>query len=154
MSRTKNIALTAGTLAAGALLATGITGIANAADSSPSSSSNSVGETHHRHGGPGGHVGPGRPQDGRGLPIHSEAVVKAADGTFSTVSSIRGAVTAISSTSITVKAEDGFTATYIINTETKGADVELGDAVSVHGTVSGSISTATLIHSKPADRTS
>ncbi|MDQ5973873.1 MAG: hypothetical protein QG661_1082, partial [Actinomycetota bacterium] len=39
MSRSKNLTITLGSLAAGAVLATSITGIAMAADSSPSPSS-------------------------------------------------------------------------------------------------------------------
>ena len=41
MSRSKNLTITLGSLAAGAVLATSITGIAMAADSSPSPSSSS-----------------------------------------------------------------------------------------------------------------
>ena len=149
MSRTKTIALAIGTLAAGALLATGITGIAQAADTTPSPSSRPSSSTtddgHHGH-------GPGRPHpEGRDMPIHGEAVVKAADGTYTTVSSIRGTVSAVSSTSITVKAEDGFVATYVINADTEGADVKVADVVSVRGTVSGSTATATSIHARPAN---
>ncbi|MDI1290594.1 MAG: hypothetical protein PSX37_11680 [bacterium] len=174
MSRTKQIALTAGTLVVGAALATGVTGIANAADSTPSPSSSSSaaapdrptdGFGRHGHGGPGGlHGGPGLQA------LHSEAVVKAADGTFSTVTSIRGSVTAVSATSITVKAEDGFSATYAINSDTEVrtgvptrpsagssapaesniADVKVGDVASVRGTAGGSSATAISIHSMTA----
>jgi len=175
MSRTKALAITAGTLAAGAMLATGITGIANAADTTPRPSSTasaapSTGDHGpHGHGGP---AGPGPRGEMGSQALHSEAVVKSADGTISTVVSIRGSVTAGSSTSISVNAEDGFTATYTVNADTKVrtgvptrpvagstatltdagtiADVKVGDVAHVDGTVTGSTSVASSIHAMTA----
>ncbi|WP_104063043.1 hypothetical protein [Arthrobacter sp. 4R501] len=51
--------------------------------------------------------------------LHSESVVKKADGTFETVLTQQGTVEAVSETSLTVKSEDGFTQTYAVNAETR-----------------------------------
>ncbi|MET3140608.1 UNVERIFIED_ORG: hypothetical protein ABIB19_001302 [Arthrobacter sp. UYEF10] len=51
--------------------------------------------------------------------LHSESVVKKADGTFETVLTQQGTVDAVSETSVTVKSEDGFTQTYAVNADTK-----------------------------------
>lgn len=187
MSRSKNLTITLGSLAAGAVLATSITGIAMAADSSPSpsssssSSSGASGATDPA-GGPAGDGQRGGPRDGgpgRGgmlgapgtEPLHGEIVVQAEDGTVSTVRMIRGTVTAVSSTSITVKAEDGYSTTFAVDAsttvhsglrphgkpgdaavDTAGSisDVAVGDVADVHGTVSGSSATATRVHSMTA----
>lgn len=83
--------------------------------------------------------------------MHGEAVVKTKDGKFVTVYTQRGAVTAVSSTSITVKSADGYTATYAVNADTKVGkdhkpakigDIKLGDMVGVVATKSGDTKTA------------
>jgi hypothetical protein len=51
--------------------------------------------------------------------LHSESVVKNADGTFETHLSQQGTVEAVSETSVTVKSEDGFTQSYAVNAETR-----------------------------------
>ncbi len=51
--------------------------------------------------------------------LHSESVVKKADGSFETVLTQQGTVDAVSETSVTVKSEDGFTQTYAVNAETR-----------------------------------
>ncbi|HJV99162.1 MAG TPA: hypothetical protein VJ617_08730 [Arthrobacter sp.] len=51
--------------------------------------------------------------------LHSESVVKKADGTFETVLSQQGTVDAVSETSVTVKSDDGYTQTYAVNADTK-----------------------------------
>ncbi|QHK22068.1 hypothetical protein GU243_23070 [Pseudarthrobacter psychrotolerans] len=51
--------------------------------------------------------------------LHSESVVKKADGTFETVLTQQGTVDAVSATSVTVKSEDGFTQTYAVNADTR-----------------------------------
>ncbi|MGK3956625.1 hypothetical protein ACLKOZ_10570 [Arthrobacter sp. R4] len=51
--------------------------------------------------------------------LHSESVVKKADGTFETHLSQQGTVEAVNETSVTVKSEDGFTQSYAVNAETK-----------------------------------
>jgi hypothetical protein len=88
---------------------------------------------------------------GRGL--HGEFVVKGKDGAYVTLVSVRGEVTAVSATSITFKAEDGFTATYVVNSDTKVrgkdvdkiADVKVGDKGGAVGTKSGSTLTARAV---------
>ena len=58
--------------------------------------------------------------------MHGEWVVKGKDGKPVTLVSVRGTVSAVGPTSVTVKAEDGYTATFTANPETKvkGADVD------------------------------
>lgn len=51
--------------------------------------------------------------------LHSESVVKTADGTFETHLSQQGTVDAVNETSITVKSEDGFSQTYAVNAGTR-----------------------------------
>ena len=51
--------------------------------------------------------------------LHSESVVKKADGTFETELSQQGTVDAVSGTSVTVKSEDGFTQSYAVNADTR-----------------------------------
>lgn len=193
MSRTRTITLTVGSLAAGAMLATGVTGMALADDStsSPSSSASAPGAPgsgvpgqdgrgdRGMRGGPGMgdhgmRGGPGMGDRGmRGGPggeaLHGELVVKAADGTISTVRQIRGTVTAVSASSITVTAEDGYTATFAVTSDTEVhvglpdrsadpatdtdaiTDVAVGDVARVHGTVSGSAATAAHVMALTAD---
>ena len=63
---------------------------------------------------------PGKPDKAqRPQHLHSESVVKKADGTFETVLSQQGTVDAVSETSVTVKSEDGFTQTYAVNADTR-----------------------------------
>ncbi len=51
--------------------------------------------------------------------LHSESVVKKADGTFETHLGQQGTVEAVSDTSVTVKSEDGYTQSYAVNADTK-----------------------------------
>jgi hypothetical protein len=60
--------------------------------------------------------------------LHSESVVKQADGTFETEVSQRGTVESVSDTSITVRSEDGYTQAYAVNAETKIAQVPAAPA--------------------------
>jgi hypothetical protein len=73
--------------------------------------------------------------------MHGEWVVKGKDGKPITLVSVRGQVTAVGPTSVTVKAEDGYTATFTANADTKvkGADVDsIADVkVGVKGAVVG-----------------
>jgi hypothetical protein len=73
--------------------------------------------------------------------MHGEWVVKGKDGKPTTLVTIRGQVTAVGPTSVTVKAEDGFTATFTTNSDTKvkGAEVDsIGDVkVGAKGAVVG-----------------
>lgn len=58
--------------------------------------------------------------------MHGEWVVKGKGGEPVTLVSVRGTVTAVGPTSVTVRAEDGYTATFAANGDTKvrGADVD------------------------------
>jgi hypothetical protein len=84
---------------------------------------------------------------------HGEIVVNTKDGD-KTIDVERGTVTAISSTSITVKASDGFSETWVIGSSTKvikdraastPSAVSGGATVGIAGTKSGDTVTATLI---------
>lgn len=55
----------------------------------------------------------------RAVPLHGESVVKRGDGGFETRLTQQGVIEAVSSTSITVKSEDGYSQTYAINAGTK-----------------------------------
>lgn len=146
-------------VAAASLLAVGATGIAasaQAASGSDQSTTQQAPRGLRDHGGPGmpGPGGPGARAD-RGLPVHGEMVVKAADGSFVSHVDVNGAVTAVSASSITVKAADGYTATFTVTSTTEVrtaakpgtiADVKVGDTVHVDGTRSGSTLTADGVH--------
>ncbi len=176
MPRNKKITRIATGITAGALLTVGAATIATTANAAPradqntttsstSSSStpavpNGKGITSDMGRGMGrGHGMPGGPgmQHGvdRGTPVHGEMVVKNADGTYSTHVDVNGTATAVSTSSITVKADDGFTATFAVNSKTDVrtsatgdaiTDVKVGDAVHVDGTKSGSTLTADDVH--------
>ncbi len=177
MSRASTIAISVGSLAAGAIIATSLTGIAMAEDASPSPSTGTstapdgreFGSMHEgmgMRGGMGRHGG--MHGDRLGQPVHGESVVKKDDGSFVTVRDIRGSVTAVSATSITVKAEDGFTSTFAVDGDTdvrtglptRGSgsatgsisDVKVGDIAHVRGTVDGSSATATEVHGMTAEQ--
>jgi hypothetical protein len=51
--------------------------------------------------------------------LHSESVVKKADGSFETELSQQGTVESVSESSVTVKSEDGFTQSYTVNADTR-----------------------------------
>ena len=100
---------------------------------------------HHRSGmGFGGGKGFGGGM-GFGGGIHSSTVTAKNGGGYQTIDTQRGTVTAVSATSISVKSEDGFTATYIVSTDTNVnaqrdgiASVKTTDDVVVVGIESGS----------------
>ena len=84
--------------------------------------------------------------------IHGQFVVPKQGGGYQTIDTQRGTVTAVSSTSISVKSGDGYTNTYQVTSSTmvdaqRGgiASVKTGQTVSVLATVSGSSATATQI---------
>ena len=171
MSRKKNITVVASSLALGALLATGVSGVAMAAGNDNSSKASTSSASQGKHGakdangavsqrdGKGGkgrggdHGGPGI---GRGQMLHSTATIKDASGKFVELASIEGSVTAVNASSISVKAEDGFTATYVINASTKVhtdakkdatiADITVGENVEVRGTSASGTLTADHVH--------
>ena len=96
----------------------------------------------HGPGGPGGH-GP------MGDVLHGQLVVEQPDGTVVTEQVQEGEVTAVSATSISVKSTDGFTATYVINADTRlerdhadGTAAQVGDTAHIRGTVDGGTVTA------------
>jgi hypothetical protein len=88
---------------------------------------------------------------GRGM--HGEWVVKGKDGKPVTLETVRGTVTAVGASSVTVKAEDGFTATFAANSDTKvrgaGADslgdVKVGTRTAVVGVKAGNAVTARTV---------
>ena len=88
---------------------------------------------------------------GRGM--HGEWVVRGKDGKPVTLLTVRGQVTAVSPSGVTVKAEDGFTATFTVNADTKVrgadaksiADVKVGATGAVVGVKSGNTSTARTV---------
>lgn len=78
--------------------------------------------------------------------VHATWVTKGKDGTFVTHDTIRGTVSAVSSTSITVQAADATPQTYAVTPATTVRDdkapstigaVKVGDAVGVLGTGTG-----------------
>lgn len=155
-------------VAAAALGAAAFTGatMALAADGQPTPSPSAVDSAQRteRHGpgdrGPGQHGpgdrGPGQHGPSAGGPggplLHSEGVVEDADGNFITIRMQQGAVTAVSTTSITVKSADDYSATYAITEDTvverdgEGGVPKMGDVVHVRATVTGGSATAEVIH--------
>lgn len=110
-----------------------------------------AGASAHEGAGPG--TGPGNGLR-EGKPILSESVIQQQDGTFVTVRRTVGDVTAVSSSSITVKAANGTSSTFVVNATTTvhkdraTATIEsiaVGDTVHVLGTVTGSTATALRI---------
>jgi hypothetical protein len=100
---------------------------------------------HGESGGPAGAF-PGGPRlSGIGGTLHGEFVV--ADGTGTLVRRVQtGTVTAISSTRISVKSSDGFTATYAVQSGLDVTSISSGTTVRVVATVSGNSVTATSIN--------
>lgn len=142
--------------AAGLGITLGVAGIAAAADPSPGPSKGETAQfapqgpppesRHHRRGPDGDH------KRGPGGAIRGEFVVPDGKGGFRAVQTQRGTVTAVSSTSLTVKSEDGVSKTYVLTKDTKvnaGRDgiatVEKGELVAVLATVSGGKATATNV---------
>lgn len=151
-------------LGAGALA---VAGIARADSPSPSTSNSAQtpsgpGGPHDGWGGrPGwGMPGPGGlggfgsllgPGVGLGGALHGQVVVKTGDGSFQTFAGQRGTVTAVSATSISVKSEDGYEATYTVDKDTvvigadKVTDLANNANVGVVAKVAGDSSSATRI---------
>jgi hypothetical protein len=84
--------------------------------------------------------------------LHGEWVVQGKDGKPVTLVSIRGQITAAGPAGVTVKAEDGFTATYTATAETKIrgaattlADVKVGAKGAMIGVKSGNATTARTV---------
>lgn len=105
--------------------------------------------------------GEGRGQaKNRGMALHSETVVKKADGGFETRLAQQGAVEAVSASSITVKSEDGFSQAYAITADTRitrlaatAADLKAGDQVRIAGFKDASGATARqIVAGSPGDQ--
>jgi hypothetical protein len=84
--------------------------------------------------------------------LHGQFVVAKSGGGYETVDVQNGQVTAVSSTSITLKSSDGFTHTYAVASATMVdaqrdgiGSVKVGNQAAVLATVSGSTTTATSI---------
>ena len=96
--------------------------------------------------------GPGGKHGGRGMGmgIHGEFVQPDPDGEgYQTIATQKGEVTAVSATSVTVKSEDGYSRTYVVDDDTlvnagnEGiADVATGDDVRVVAIVTGETASA------------
>ncbi|WP_300614379.1 hypothetical protein [Trebonia sp.] len=89
---------------------------------------------------------------GLGGVLHGEVTVPKSGGGYQTMDVQDGTVTAVSSTSVTVKSADGFTASYAVTSKTVVdaqaagiGSVKKGDTVFVVATVSGSTATAASI---------
>jgi hypothetical protein len=75
------------------------------------------------------------------------------DGTYVTVLGVRGEVTAVGATSVTIKAEDGFSATFAVGADTRVrgrdvdaiGDVKVGDRAAAVGPKSGDTVTARVV---------
>jgi hypothetical protein len=102
------------------------------------------------------HRGPGGPGGGLGKgAIHGEFTVKNGDDGYRTLATQRGEVAAVSSSSITVKSEDGFSRSYTVNDDTlvnagnDGIDdVKVGDTVHVTAVVEDGKARAVDIHDR------
>jgi hypothetical protein len=147
-----------GAAAAGVGVILGAAGIAAAADPTPTPSPSAGSQVAPPGtppvGGPGLHRGlrrgPGGPGRGLGMrgAVHGEFVVPDGAG-WRTVALQRGVVTAVSSTSLTVKSKDGYIRTYVLTAKTlvnAGRDgistVKNGEEVGVAATVKGGTATA------------
>ena len=84
--------------------------------------------------------------------VHGQVVVPKPGGGYQTIDIQQGTVTAVSSTSITLKSADGFTKTYqvtsstLVNAQRSGiGSVKAGNKAAVSATQSGAAATATRI---------
>ena len=85
--------------------------------------------------------------------LHGQLVVAKPGGGYQTVDVQTGQVTAVSTTSITLKSTDGFTKSYVVTSSTLVdaqrdgiGSVKIGNQATMLATVSGSIATATSIN--------
>jgi hypothetical protein len=109
--------------------------------------------------GPPGAAGPGYHRFGGGFgfgglfgALHGQLVVTKPGGGYQTVDVQTGQVTAVSTTSITLKSADGFTKSYTVTSSTLVdaqrdgiGSVKVGNQATMQATVSGSSATATSI---------
>lgn len=146
---------TVGAIAAGALAATALTGIAVAAtavaNDDPTTSNNVVSEPDADGEFRRGPMGHGGPRGGEFGMLHGEGVVETEDGVYVTQQVQRGDVTSVSDSAITVVSEDGYEATYAIDSETQQkrdreeGSAQVGDIVHVVAVVDGSTTTTKVI---------
>ncbi|MGT2463931.1 DUF5666 domain-containing protein [Sinomonas atrocyanea] len=114
----------------------------------------------------GSHPSPLKGGHGQGLMarggLHGEVTVKRADGTYVTLVGQRGTVTEVTGTKLTVKSEDGYTHSYVLDGSTKfrsasdpkgpalkASDLKVGDEVAVRAQRNGSDDTATAVVKGP-----
>jgi hypothetical protein len=100
-------------------------------------------------GGPDG-GGPGGQGGGQGATadsLHGEFVVSDGHGGYTTELTQTGKVTDISNTAVTARSDDGFTRTYLINTDTRQgrAPVQTGDTATIRAVTADGNTTATAI---------
>jgi hypothetical protein len=109
---------------------------------------------------PGGPGGPGAQHDPMSGPadvaspsLHGEFVEPSGPGSYTTVVTQTGTVTAISPTSISVRSEDGFNQTYVIPSTAgnAGAPFAVDNQVTVRATRNGQTLTVTNIGNPPQD---
>jgi hypothetical protein len=159
--RSRPAGILAFVVTAGVLAGAGVAFAATSSPSQPSASGGVVAATpspkpskpggfgHHFRGGPGFGFGFGGGMFGA---VHGQFVVAKPGGGYQTVDVQRGSVTAVSSTSITVKSPDGYSHSYAVTSSTVVdaqrdgiGSVKTGNQVSVTATVSGSTATAASI---------
>ena len=99
-----------------------------------------------------GGLGGGLGMLGLGGVVHGQVTVPKSGGGYQTVDVQRGTVTAVNSSSITVKSADGYSATYAVSSSTEVnaqaagiGTVKNGDTVAVMATASGKTATAASI---------
>src|SRR6266498_2326 len=90
---------------------------------------------------------------GPGFALHGEFVVPKSGGGYQAIATQQGSVTSVSSSSITVKSDDGYTKTYkvtadtLVNAARDGiGSVKTGDTVALTATISGGTATAVELH--------
>jgi hypothetical protein len=132
--------------------ATTTSALSAAASPSPSASA-TTGKHHGRHSRGFGFGG----GFGLGGVLHGQVTVRKAGGTYETLDVQRGTVTSVSSSSLTIKSADGYTATYAVSSSTTVdaeaagiGSVKSGDSVFVTAQVSGSKVTATRLQDTTA----
>lgn len=170
-SRKSRLVKGAALVGAGAIAATALTGVAMAAKKDSPRKSDRVASAqafkqHERmehRGGPMGPHGPGGERHGPGRmmgePVHGETVFKDSSGAFVTGRMIHGSVTDVSADSITVKAEDDFSDTYTVASDTKVfvpgksnatiADIKVGDIVHAEAAVKDGAAVAKMVGIPP-----
>ena len=99
-----------------------------------------------RNGAPPGFGGPGGPGDNQRT-VHGESVVSDGKGGFRTELTQTGSITTASDASVTVRSDDGFTHSYVLDADTRRPHQPLqsGEQVTVRATESNGTATATAV---------